>query len=439
MANKRSPLFASPRFMTRSIAVAGILALSVATGMLFISAQMSLIIYAFAGMALFIGNHIDERRTWESKTEARVGAMQKSQNALHDTVERHSADIRALKATLGKTEGAVPSSRPKAQAEAPPKRRATDQDMTERAKSYSKLLRAEHTPPPVRKPVKTSTADKPNAPIHLAANDGAHSTDSARSYNDTLSDIVMKELVQHAVSHKEIEVFAQPIVRLPRGEVRFYELYGRIKARKDSYVPASRFLDFARKDGVLQDIDNQILMHSLSMLKYSGLEQREASFFINVEAHSIKNSGFMNLLLAFLSKNRSLARHVVLELPQHVFDERDQKMAKILTGLKSLGCSFSLDHVTHFNFDVADLHNAQVRFVKLRADMSAKAMRDPRQQNAFQRAKRQMESNGIGVVFERIEDQRMLDAIAPCQPHYGQGYLFGRPDLSHHYNLRKAA
>jgi len=141
----------------------------------------------------------------------------------------------------------------------------------------------------------------------------------------------------------------------------------------------------------------------------------------------------MGKLLSFFAKNRSLADKLVFEMPQAVFHDLPVSVLKIMHGLSQLGCSFSLDHVTSLDEDIRDLQRFNVRYLKASADMFADAAKDERKYKAIMKAKRMLEGNGIGLITEKIEDEAMMRSILDFELHYGQGYLFGRPDLQGAY------
>ncbi len=448
MGNKPKPSkksIISARFMTGGIAVLSVVALTLATGMLFIEPQLSLMIYALSGMALFIGNHLSEQKKWGLRTNKRITGLQKQQDILAQQMKRNAERIALLKVQVAKISVATISS------SAPPKKtskktvslKASPVKEVLLKKMRAKVLQASapSKPSSVSRPkalIKPLLQKAPKArpsPALVIANDRK----TGKGFNDTLSDIVVKELMQHAVKENDIEMFVQPILRLPNGETKFYEVFGRVRAREGAYIPASRYLRFARGAGVVRQIDNQVLMHCLKGLKATQSMAKSPAFFINVEPHSIKDPTFMRILLGFLAKNRSLAKKLVIEIPQDLFEGRDRNTSKILDGLKTLGCSFSMDHVQHLQLNLNDLHQSQVRFVKIRAEMMLQAAQNPRRSNDFLRVKRLLESNGIGVIVEKVENERMLESLEHFGLHYGQGYFFGRPNTSQSYRLKKVA
>ena len=49
------------------------------------------------------------------------------------------------------------------------------------------------------------------------------------------------------------------------------------------------------------------------------------------------------------------------------------------------------------------------------------------------KAKRVLEGNGIGIIVSNVETEEALRSLLDFSLHYGQGYLFGRPDKADHY------
>jgi len=250
---------------------------------------------------------------------------------------------------------------------------------------------------------------------------------------DSLSDLVVQELTDHALKSKRIDIFMQPVMRLPQRQRKFYEVFGRVRAKPGVYIPASRYLNLAKKNDQIQDIDALLLTQCLEIVRHTGKNEQAPTFFINITVKTLKDSQFMGKLLSFFAKNRSLADKLVFEMPQAVFHDLPVSVLKIMHGLSQLGCSFSLDHVTSLDEDIRDLQRFNVRYLKASADMFADAAKDERKYKAIMKAKRMLEGNGIGLITEKIEDEAMMRSILDFELHYGQGYLFGRPDLQGAY------
>lgn len=255
----------------------------------------------------------------------------------------------------------------------------------------------------------------------------------------TLSDMVIKELLHNAVRHERVDVFIQPVVRLPQRKMRFFEIYSRIRAQAGIYLPASRYMGMAEKDRLVAQIDNLLLLRCLAILRGSAHIKRAAPFFINVGPGTLKDPRFMRDLLQFVSRHRDLAKRLIFEMRHEDFDGLSIPVLQILDGLGKVGCSFSLDHVNFAKLDVELLQKYRVRYVKIHAKKLLAAMDSDKQFQGMMRFKRKLESNGIGVIAEKIEDEYTLKELLDYDIHYGQGYLFGKPELEGAYRARKAA
>ncbi len=250
--------------------------------------------------------------------------------------------------------------------------------------------------------------------------------------DDTLSDTVVKELVDYAVDQKRVDVFVQPIVRLPQRQTRFFEIYARIRARAGQYIPAGRYMPVAEQDNTDREIDHLLLLHCLKTLRGSAHVKNAAPFFINIKSELLHDQKFMQVFLAFMAKNRDLAPRLIFEIQQNDYEAMPLKLREVMRALGRLGCSFSLDHVANLNMNIADLQHFKVRFVKIEAAKLLEASSG----TAFttmHKQKRKLEANGIGVIVEKIETEEHMRAMLDFDLHYGQGYLFGKPELEGAY------
>src|SRR5690606_31005187 len=74
-------------------------------------------------------------------------------------------------------------------------------------------------------------------PMPRAVRPGRYAPAAARRYDDlvsdnqTISDTAVQAVVKNAIKTEHVEVFLQPIVRLPQRKVRFYEMFARVRAK----------------------------------------------------------------------------------------------------------------------------------------------------------------------------------------------------------------
>ncbi len=130
-----------------------------------------------------------------------------------------------------------------------------------------------------------------------------------------------------------------------------------------------------------------------------------------------------------------MANGLIFELGQASFKSRGAIEARNMAKLADLGFRFSLDKVTDLDFDFPDLSRADVKFVKIGADvllaqllevdgrMALKSLRDI-QASDFAGLTRRY---GVEVIAEKVESERQVVDILELDIGYGQGHLFGEP------------
>ena len=250
-----------------------------------------------------------------------------------------------------------------------------------------------------------------------------------------ITDTAVKQLMHEALRNQRIDLFLQPIMKLPQRKVRFYEMYARVRARPGVYLPAQRYMKLADSP-MIREIDRMLLDQCLEMLRATATLDRAAPFFINVTQGSLKNPLFMKKLLAFLATHRDLAARMIFEIKQEDYRALDPAVSEVMKAISKLGCAFSIDNVRTMEFDITGLQRHNIRYIKIPARQFFPAVRSARDLADLTRLKRKLEGNSIAVIAEKIEDEAMLRELSDFDVGYGQGFLFGRPDLQGAYQSK---
>lgn len=357
--------------------------------------------FGFTALAFFTLFEQNRRRTWEKNAERHFTSFDQTveMNSIREKLLKHERQIASLHTLVHENRMKIKAAQHK---------RASKNTHLKPSVSFKKF------------------AGMPYVPPRVAAND------EPPSYYNSLSDTVIRELVNVAVRNDGMEVFMQPIMRLPEQTVRGYEVFSRVRSRPGHYIPATRYIDLAREDKTIDMIEPMLLMRCLNDIKEragSGQYTPKTTYFINITGQTLKNKLFMGRLLEFLKTNRKLASCLVFEIPQDEFTNASEGIKAVLKGLGKLGCAFSLDHVRVFRFDPAELQSFRVHFVKLDASNLQLIVDNTKLEQRFLTTKRALERHGIGVIAEKVENQAMLQILRGFDLHYGQGYALGKPQI----------
>jgi cyclic-di-GMP phosphodiesterase TipF (flagellum assembly factor) len=243
------------------------------------------------------------------------------------------------------------------------------------------------------------------------------------------------DTVRDALEQNRVDLYLQPVVSLPQRRTVFYESFSRLRDETGRVLMPAEYLKVAEPEGLVSAIDNLLLFRCVQIVRRLAKTDRRIGIFCNISLASLGDEVFFPQFLEFLSQNRDLAGALIFELGQDAFAERGSLEARNMAKLADLGFRFSLDKVHELDLDFADLSRADVKFVKIGADvlldqllevdgrMALKSMRDLQASDYASLTRRY----GVEVIAEKVEAERQVIDILELDIGYGQGHLFGEP------------
>lgn len=269
----------------------------------------------------------------------------------------------------------------------------------------------------------------------LEASQPANEEDSIPHFSND----VITEMVHQAIQNDKIEIFAQPIVRLPSRRLQFMELFARIRARPGLYLSADTYRPLAEQETLLESVDHILLLHAIDNIRADKNRDMEIGYFLNISSRSLKDQFYMNDLLEFLRFRRDLSERLIFEIQHQDFLALSPAMKKVLQGLVMIGCKFSVDNILAEKLSIEELAKSGFSFAKFKSsylvDMSTPAGGDIN----VMRLKSDLDASGIILIVEKIESEHDLRELLDFEIDFGEGFLFGRPDLEMTYRHKMAA
>lgn len=354
-------------------------------------------------------------------------------NTLEGTVSQHGADIQGMRETMEEQSAEIGRHTPA---------RKSVLGLKDTLAEASEIVPAFLKPAgEIPSPSNDSRAPQPPSAETLHVRRTAHVVANEDFYanSEALTDMAVRELLHHAVRSRQIDIFLQPIVRLPQRQTNFYELFARIRAKAGLYLPAQRYMELAVEERLMETIDNLLLLECLKVLQVNFESDKVSTYFINIKPSTLRNADFMDDLLKFIAQNKRMAPSLVFEMKQADFENLSSGERLILDGMTKLGCRFSLDHVSELPEDILTLYQRNVRFLKIPARRFLGKEEGYADFAHMVRRKRRLEVNGIEVIIDRVESEPELLELLDYEVNFGQGFLFGRPDLEGVYKFRRSA
>lgn len=243
------------------------------------------------------------------------------------------------------------------------------------------------------------------------------------------------QMVQDALAENRVDLYLQPIVSLPQRRTVFYESFSRLRDESGRVMMPAEYLAVAEPEGLVANIDNLLLFRCVQIVRRLAKQDRKVGIFCNISLASLGDEAFFPQFLEFMQGNKDLAGALIFELGQDAFERRGPVEARHMARLASLGFSFSLDKVVDLDVDFQDLARADVKYLKVSAQMMLNELEEQDGKlviaslpdlNAadFAALTRRY---GIEVIAEKVEAEKQVAEILDLDIGYGQGNLFGEP------------
>ena len=243
------------------------------------------------------------------------------------------------------------------------------------------------------------------------------------------------DTVRDALADNRVDLYLQPIVSLPQRRTVFYESFSRLRDETGRVMMPAEYLSVAEPMGLVAAIDNLLLFRCVQIVRRLARQDRKVGIFCNISLGSLSDESFFPQFLEFLSANKDLAGALIFELGQAAFDQRGPVEARHMARLADLGFRFSLDKVIDLDLDFNDLARADIKFIKVGAQMLLDQLEETGGRliirslpdlaaNDFARLTRRY---GVETIVEKVESERQIVDILDLDMAFGQGHLFGEP------------
>ncbi len=243
------------------------------------------------------------------------------------------------------------------------------------------------------------------------------------------------DTVKAALAENRVDLYLQPIVSLPQRRTVFYESFSRLRDDTGRVMMPAEYLAVAEPEGLVAAIDNLLLFRCVQIVRRLAKQDRKVGIFCNISLASLSDESFFPQFLDFLSANKDMAGALIFELGQSAFSRRGAVEARHMARLADLGFRFSLDKVTDLDLDYQDLARADVKFIKVGAQMLLDQLEETDGRlvikslpdlhaSDFSRLTRRY---GVEIIVEKVESERQIVDILDLDLAFGQGHLFGEP------------
>lgn len=237
----------------------------------------------------------------------------------------------------------------------------------------------------------------------------------------------LAEELPRAIKSCELDVFFQPKVHLPAGEVYGFEALVRWSPNGKPVHP-EQLIALAEDSGLVVEIDTFMLHHAVDAVARTNA-RLGTSFSVSVNLSALHFNGTRIIReVSNALEAADLAPHLLtLEVTETVQIKDWDRVQTILGGLRDLGCKISVDDFGSGYSSLVYLRKMMADEIKIDRSLVDEITTSVEARFVFTAIVDLSAALGMNVVVEGIEDRAQAETVHQMGCSQAQGYFFGRP------------
>lgn len=235
-----------------------------------------------------------------------------------------------------------------------------------------------------------------------------------------------KATLESVLEKGDINLYGQPVViSKDRGRILHQELLSRITIESGEIVSAGIFIPLAERLRLVSKLDkvvlNQVFKQQKVMAKFKTIA-------VNLSPSSLKDSAFVEWLIAELSQLSQDGPRVIFEFPEFGAVQYRDVLKEFSSEVQKLGHAIGLDHFGQSFSNFGYLKSLRPEYVKIDQAFTRDLEHDHGDSEFFIGALSGVaHSLDIQVIAEGVERDEQAARLLDLNIDALQGYLFGKP------------
>lgn len=253
--------------------------------------------------------------------------------------------------------------------------------------------------------------------IHLYHNQEHDESVDTNKYN-------WQNILNDALKHDQFILFAQPIVNLQTALIEQYEIFLRLKSGDNKIISPSQFLNDAERLILMPKIDRWVISKTLFWMKQHS--DNKTKICINISLQSLDKT-LLPWLLQLIKKQKINTKLLCFEIEESLVIKDLKLTQELISSLKALGCSFSLDSFGTNISSFLNLKTIDVDYVKYSGALIKTIEHDPINRAILKSANEIAKIAGKITIAKHVESETINKIIKDISIDYSQGYYIGKP------------
>ena len=266
---------------------------------------------------------------------------------------------------------------------------------------------------------------------------------SEQTANELKERVFWKKRIQSALQNERFVVHYQPIMAVDSQRIVGYEGFLRLLDEESGEaLPAGKFIEIAEKQGLIEQIDQQVLKQTFATAAASRDTMAQQLFAINLSDKTLQPNKLLPMLKKLLEHYKLSGRQIILEVSEDLAINHTETLKLLMTAVKQLDIRFALDDfgfdgtVSKYGFaSFSLLQQLPVDFVKINGRFIRDLHNNSHDQLFVKALAEEAQLHGVKTIAAGVENDEAMHLLQSYGVDYAQGYFIGHPSASLQTNI----
>jgi len=245
-----------------------------------------------------------------------------------------------------------------------------------------------------------------------------------------MPDAQMLRILREALRFDRLDLYVQPVLRLPSRRIAFYECFCHIRGPDGAHLPPEQYAPVAEQEGMISSIDNLLLIRTVQLARRALQKNQDCAFFCSLSGFTLTDNAFLEDFMTLMEDNARFASKIIFQFAQNDIDALAPRLRQVTERLARSGYRFAMDRVQFLDIDYEELGALNFRYVKLPVPLLLVHKQQAPEEEDLRNLRRTVDRYAIDLVADQLDTEEQVKDLIDYNIDFGQGKLFGLPQLA---------
>ncbi|VAW74456.1 diguanylate cyclase/phosphodiesterase (GGDEF & EAL domains) with PAS/PAC sensor(s) [hydrothermal vent metagenome] len=222
-------------------------------------------------------------------------------------------------------------------------------------------------------------------------------------------------------------ILCEQIKEMPNCSIKHNEVLLRLKDSRGRLISPDAFLPTAERFNMMNEVDRWVIKNAVKTLSDIQATGADTSLAINISAQTLEDKSITDYVKEITSHYNVSPHSLVFEITESSAIENLDAANRLMSDLKSLGCTFALDDFGRGFCSFSHLKYIPVEYIKIDGIFVRGVLHDPIDRAIVNSVVQIAHSVGRKTIAEYVESVEVVHCLKEMGVDYIQGYYISRP------------